>query len=310
MIRSRMLWMLAGAAVLAGPLIALNRSGPAKPIERITYLPGRELAKLANKGIDESSGLTAGRRNKGVLWTHNDSGDRPQFFAINFAGADLATVTLIGAGARDWEDICSFTINRKHFLMLGDFGDNGETRLDCRLYIVAEPLLNTARRGDKFKARCAMTIPFDYADGPRNCESVGVDSTTRTIYLVSKQSGGKCKVYTMGLPNRSPRKPLVAKAIATLSIPTTTAMDISPDGLRAVVLTYGHAYEYVRGRDETWAAGFSRKPRILRIPRRRQGESICYGPAGQSLYLTSEKLPTPLIQIPAKAPTTKPAPKK
>ena len=309
MLRSRTLWMLASAVVLAGPLIALSRSGPAKPIERITYLPGRELAKLANKDIDEASGLALGRRNKGVLWTHNDSGDSPRFFAINFAGSDLATVTLIGAGARDWEDICSFTINRRHFLMLGDFGDNGETRLDCRLYIVAEPLLNTARRGAKLKARCAMTIPFGYADGPRNCESVGVDTTTRTIYLVSKQSGGKCKVYTMGLPNRSPAKRLVAKAIATLSIPTTNAMDISPDGLRAVVLTYGNAYEYIRGRDETWAAGFSRKPRILRIPSRRQGESICYGPAGRSLYLTSEKLPAPLIQIPAKEPTTKPATK-
>jgi len=301
--------MLAGAAVLAGPLIALSRSEPA-PAERITYLPARELAKLANKSIDESSGLAVGRRNKGVLWTHNDSGDKPQFFAINYAGADLATVSLTGAGARDWEDICSFTINRRHFLMLGDFGDNGETRLDCRLYIVSEPLLNTARRGAKFRAKCAMTIPCGYAGGPRSCESVGVDATTRTIYLASKQSGGKCKVYAMALPNRSPRKPLVAKAIAALSIPTTTAMDISSDGLRAVVLTYGHAYEYVRSRKETWAAGFSRKPRMIRMPRRRQGESICYGPGGRSLYLTSEKLPTPLIQIPAKEPTTQPAPKK
>ena len=309
MLRSRTLWMLAGVAVLAGPMIVLSRPEPA-PIERITYLPARELAKLANKNIDESSGLASGRRNKGVLWTHNDSGDRPQFFAINLAGADLATVALVGAGARDWEDICSFTIKGKHFLMLGDFGDNGGTRLDCRLYVVAEPLLNTARRGAKLQARCSMTIPFAYADGPHNCESVGVDTTTRTIYLVSKQFGGKCKVYAMGLPNRSPGKPLVAKAIATLGIPTTTAMDISSDGLRAVVLTYAHAYEYVRAKDETWAAGFSRKPRVLRMPGRRQGESICYGPAGRSLYLTSEKLPTPLIQIPAKEPATQPAPKK
>jgi len=323
MLRSQTLWMLAGAAILAGSLIYHNRSPQAQaaesggspsskpaPIERIEYLPARELAKLVNKDIDESSGLTAGRRNKGVLWTHNDSGDRPQFFAINYAGADLGCVTLIGAGARDWEDICSFTINRRHFLMLGDFGDNGQTRLDCRLYVVAEPLLNTARRGAKLRARCAMTIPFGYADGPRNCESVAVDSTTRTIYLVSKQFGLKCKVYAMRLPNRSPKKPLIAKAIATLTIPTTTAMDISTDGLRAVILTYGHAYEYVRNRKETWAAGFSRAPRILRMPRRRQGESICYGHDGRSLYLTSEKLPTPLIQVPAKEPAATPALKK
>jgi len=319
MSRLRTLWMLAGAVVLVLPLATRYRSRQARaaesgdsprpkpaPIERITYLPGRELAKLANKDIDESSGLTVGRANKGVLWTHNDSGDKPQFFAINHAGDDLATVALTGATARDWEDICSFTFKGRHFLMLGDFGDNGEERRDCRLYVVPEPLLNTARRGTKLKARVAMTLQFGYQDGPHNCESMGVDMTTRTIYLVSKRAGGTCKVYAMGLPIRSPRKPLVAKAIATLRIPTTSAMDISPDGLRAVVLTYGHAYEYVRRPGETWAVGFSRKPRVIRIPSRRQGESICYGSAGRSLYLTSEKLPAPLIQVPATEPTARP----
>jgi len=314
--------MFAGTSILAFLLIARcrtpqagaadrdasARSKPA-PIERINYLRGRELAKLTNKYIDESSGLTVSRANKGVLWTHNDSGNAPQFFAINYAGADLATVKLVGVTARDWEDMCSFTINRKHFIMLGDVGDNGGTRLDCRLYVVPEPRLNTARRGSKLKARPAMTIEFGYQDGPRNCESVGVDTTTRTIYLVSKHLLGVCKVYAMALPNRSPKKPLVAKPIATLRLPTTTAMDISANGRRAVVLTYGHAYEYVRRSDETWAKGFARQPRMIRIPRRRQGESICYGPAGRSLYLTSEKLPAPLIQIPAEEPATKPASK-
>jgi hypothetical protein len=34
------------------------------------------------------------------------------------------------------------------------------------------------------------------------------------------------------------------------------------------------------------------------MPRRRQGESICYGPDGKTLYLTSEQLPTPLWEVP------------
>jgi hypothetical protein len=289
--------------MLTAPPGALSpgETKPATP-PRITYLEAKELAKLANNAIDESSGLAAGYRNKGVLWTHNDSGDSPRLFAIDHAGADLATVTLSGASARDWEDICSFTLNGKSFLLLGDFGDNGQKRKDCKLYIVAEPKLNTARRGVKIKIKPAVTIPFAYKDGPRNCESVGVDTTTRTIYLVSKPRIGACRVYTLPLPTRSPKKPLIAKPIAALGIPISTAMDISPDGLRAVVLTYKHAYEYVRDKDETWKAAFARKPRMIRVPARRQGESICYGPDGRSLYLSSEKLPTPLIHIPAKKP--------
>ena len=86
--------------------------------------------------------------------------------------------------------------------------------------------------------------------------------------------------------------------MATLGIPTTTAMDISADGLRAVVLTYGHAREYARGREESWARAFARGERAITMPRREQGETICYGSDGQTLYLTSEGEAQPLWEVP------------
>jgi len=89
--------------------------------------------------------------------------------------------------------------------MLGDFGDNDEKRSDCRLYVIFEPQLNTSRRGAKLQVVPVMALQFGYQDGPHNCESMGVDMTTPPpIYLVSKRSGGTCKVYAMGLPLRSP----------------------------------------------------------------------------------------------------------
>ena len=75
-------------------------------------------------------------------------------------------------------------------------------------------------------------------------------------------------------------------------------MEISPDGLRAVILTYGHAYEYARRDGEKWSEVFARPPRVLRMPQRRQGETVCYGPDGKTLYLTSEFAPTPLFEVP------------
>jgi hypothetical protein len=74
-------------------------------------------------------------------------------------------------------------------------------------------------------------------------------------------------------------------------------MDISPDGRRAVVLTYGDAYEYVRGVNENWEQALATPPRQIVLPNRRQGESICYGSDGRTLYVTSEKLPTPLFEV-------------
>ncbi|MDP6634900.1 MAG: hypothetical protein QGG42_08390 [Phycisphaerae bacterium] len=314
------IWILVGIAILATSMIlsfqapqsdaaSVSPATRPAPKTRITYLPSRGLCILVNEEIGESSGLAAGRTNKGVFWTHNDSGDAPRIFAFNHAGADLASVRITGASARDWEDMCSFAIGGKSFLMLADIGDNRVFRKSCSLYVLPEPKLNVKQRGRELIAPVGATINFRYEDGAHNCESIAVDPATRTIYLVSKRRPSVCKVYAMALPVKSPKKTLVARAIGTLRIPTATAMDISPDGLRAVVGTYGHAYEYVRRPDETWKAGFSRDPRVIKLPFRTQGESICFGRDGRTLYLTSENLPAPLIQIPAKSPATKPSTK-
>jgi hypothetical protein len=319
--RLLIIWILVGVAVLAASLMFSCQAPPSDaagasaqtrpaPTGRVDYLPAKKLCIVASDDIDESSGLAAGRVNKGVLWTHNDSGDKAQIFAFNHAGADLGTVGISNATARDWEDMCSFAIGSRSFLMLADIGDNHLMRKNCTLYILVEPKLRARIKGKKATLPAAMTINFKYSDGAHNCESIAVDTTTKTIYLVSKCRPAICKVYALPLPNKSPKKILVAKPIASLRIPTTTAMDISPDGLRAVVLTYQNAYEYIRRPNETWADGFARDPRRIKTPFRTQGESICYGADGRTLYLTSENLPMPLLQIPAKTPTTKPASKK
>ncbi len=235
-------------------------------------------------------------------------------YAFNLKGEQMATLKLRGVTCRDWEDCASFTYKGRHILLVGDFGDNARKYKVSRIFGVYEPKLKAAKRNAKYKLNPCKTITFRFANGPQNCESMAADPTSGKIFLVSKTSGNRCKVYELPWAASTAGKPAVAKVIATLDVPTTTAMDISPDGLRAVVLTYSHAFEYVRKKDETWAQGFSRQPRILSMPLRAQGESICYGMDGATLYLTSEtqlaskkllgnkKLQTPLIEVaPVKA---------
>jgi hypothetical protein len=262
----------------------------------IQYGQGRTLATLSDKQISESSGMACSRRADGVFWTHNDSGDAPRVYAFNRNGESVATYHVTGGRAVDWEDMASFTLNGKPFLLLADTGDNAERRKFVTLYIVPEPVVHADRRGEIGKVAVTMTINFTYSDGPRDCEAVAVDTTTKTIYLVSKR--GVRKAYELPLPDTQPAKALVAKKITDLKLGWTTAMDISPDGLRAVVLTYGPAFEYTRAANETWAQAFARAGRRIPMPIRKQGEGICYGMDGKTLYLTSEGLPTPLIEVP------------
>jgi len=288
---------------LLGPLAA-GQSQPSAQTARLKYGPPRELCKLADRAINESSGLAASPRYKGVFWTHNDSGGKPTIFAFNEKGVALATVTVSGAKARDWEDMAAFTYKRRSFLIIGDVGDNFSKRNSYTLYVLAEPMMRPDRKGQKLTARLLQTLEYVYTDGKHNCESISIDPTTRTIYTVSKVGGRECKVYAMPWPGRSGVSRLKAKPIATLKISTTTAMDISPDGLRAIVLTYGDAYEYVRGPKETWVQGFAREARQIKMPRRTQGESICFGLDGKAMYLTSECAnknsanPSPLFEVP------------
>jgi hypothetical protein len=304
MVISRMVLALAalcGAAVAAGQA----------PIE---YLPGKEKCLVANTALGESSGVACSRLYPGVFYSHNDSGDRARVFAFDEDGKDLG-VFLIKAAAADWEDMASAKIGAKSYLFFADVGDNDCKRAQYAVYYCEEPpIVRNLPPGAKPPAPpplAAQTVHFTYADGKHNCESLAVDPLTGALYLVSKDGGNKCTVYELPSPFRgdaAARNKAVAQPIADLAIPTTTGADISADGLRAVICTYGDAYEYTRtAATEAWADAFKRPPRQIRLPARKQGESICFGPDGRTLYLTSEVPKNsggacPLFVVPVKGP--------
>jgi len=263
----------------------------------IRYAPGRKIAKLAHEAIGESSGLACSRRTPGMFWTHNDSGDDARLYAFDTRGRHLGARLLTGIQAFDFEDIASFTRDGKHYLLVGDIGNNGLAATVMILYLIEEPAVDLRAKPREKEVPVVQVINYAYEDDHRNCEGLAVDPTSKTILLVTKEKQATCYVYALAWPENDPKKVSTARKIATLKIPPATAMDVSPDGRRAVVGTYENAYEYTRRADEDWAAAFSRRPCEILLPDRLQGESICYGPDGKTLYLTSEKLPTPLWEV-------------
>jgi hypothetical protein len=270
------------------------------PPDRIHYGPGRQLAILVNQSIDESSGLTCSRQTPGVFWTHNDSGDEARIYAFDASGRDLGSCLLADTKAWDWEDMASYTWQGKAYLLLCDIGNNRLNAKVHSLHVVEEPPVDPSAGVRVERVPVVQTIRFSYEDGPHNCEAAGIDATDRTILLVTKEYDGLSHVYLLAWPaeKSDPQQVLVARRIATLSIPFATALDISPDGRRAILVNYTGAYEYTRSEQEAWPAAFARRGRSIPVPDRLQGESVCYGPDGKTLYLTSEKLPTPLYEVP------------
>ncbi len=275
--------------------------------EPITYGPMEAAGRVTDGRIDESSGLAASRLHPGMLWTHNDSGDGPRVYLIDQTGATRGSWVLPEATALDWEDMCSFELDGKAYLLIGDVGDNRRRRNTVTLYLVEEPgeikedgVLPVARR-----------VEVTYADGPHDVESVGFDSERREVVLISKEwpdeatlTVGRAGVYVLPLDATSAEAasaagPHVLDRIAELDLTIPTGIDISPDGRRAVVTTYGDAFEYERGEGQTWAEAFARPGVPIALGSRGQNEAVAYGVEGVTLWFTSEKVGQALWKVTA-----------
>lgn len=296
-------------------LFSLNTmadAGPPHESNAIEYGAPKRLCELRFDAVKESSGLAVSRIEPDVFWTHNDSGDRPKLYAFDRAGQQIGAFDVAGAKARDWEDMASFEMDGRPYLLIGDVGDNGRKRDECQAYLVAESLPTSSDAKNSLFVE--KTVRFQYDRGPQDCESVAFDPTTGQVLLVTKNWSLTADVFLLdwptgvGEPKRQdePIKSaaLTANFIGKINVPGATAMDISPDGSRAVVLCYGNAYEYVRASDESWKMAFARGAREIKMPERKQGETLCFGHDGRTLFLTSEHLPTPLFCV-APRPATK-----
>lgn len=260
--------------------------------------------ELQCKALTESSGLAVSTRDPQIVWTHNDSGDKSRLFAFTRDGKWIAEVELKNARATDWEDMCSFQREGKHYLAVGDVGDNQRKRTSVFIYVIEEPTLDVhASEMVTTSAADVERIEVQYASGPADCESLAYDSTTDKFLLATKELI-RCRLTTFDAKPNSDGKPVQVSFSQTLALPLTTAADISSDGQWLVIATYGPASLFRRSADGRWDASED-SLQTLSLPARRQGESICFADDDKSLMLTSEFAPSPLWTIPVEPKSSK-----
>ncbi|MBO3748918.1 hypothetical protein J5X84_22805 [Streptosporangiaceae bacterium NEAU-GS5] len=243
--------------------------------------------------ITESSGLAMSPTHPGIVYTHNDSGDGPRFFAVDMRGRTKATFDVAGAVARDWEAMAASVENGHGVLWLADIGDNLEGAWpDVSIYKVVEP---TTLRDATVQA---VRYRFRYAGGGRNAEGVMVNPRTGRLYVISKEFSGS--IYAAPRQLRSDRVNIL-KRVGSAPIMATDAA-YAPDGSSFVIRTYFSASLF-RAPDDLIAK--------LDVPSLAQSESITYTRDGKSLLTGSEGRHSPVYEIPLPAdaiPTQSPPP--
>jgi len=225
----------------------------------------------------ELSGLALSRRQDGVLWTHNDSGDRLGLGVIALAGPLLADLDVPGAEAVDWEDIA--VADDKVYV--GDIGGGKTDRSTIDVLVFDEP--ETLVDGSVTWSKVTLTYP----DGAHNAEALLVHPRTGRLYVVTKGLlGGEVMAAPATL--RADR-PNVLRPVARVGGLVTDGAFL-PDGRHAVLRSYGVATLYdVPG----WHAVAS-----LRLPAQPQGEGLAVTGSGRRLLLSSEGAHTAVLSVP------------
>lgn len=274
------------------------------------YGPPVVVGKIETGDVTESSGLSASEC-QDVLWTHNDAGNDALIFALGLTGKHLGTWKVEGAQSVDWESIATHRgENGECSLLIGDFGDNDESRREVAIYRVPEPAVS-AEAASSGAARPLMTakaelMKYTYADGSQNAETILVHPQSGDIYIVTKEKSGPAAVHRIKQQYGS-SEILKTEKVASVSVPSTpegliTGGSFSPDGTRLMLCDTKGGYEFVlpagsTNIDDIW----KQKPVPVNVGDRKQGEGVSYGRDGVTLYASSEKKNAPLYMIKRKA---------
>ena len=269
------------------------------------------LFSFADPRISESSGL-ATASTPGIVFTHNDSGDEPRFFAVDERGKTLATYTLPIPQARDWEDMARGPDEQgRNSLWLGDIGDNSATReRGILVHRVLEPVPGARER---VTTEQPASFRLRYPDGPGDAEALLVHPRTGRVYVVSKPLAGPAKVYAAP-PRLDAGGPNALALVAEVDLEATgtpggpgigglaqllvTAGDISPDGTRVALRSYTDLYEWTVEGDDV-AAAFRGTPTVTALPETRQGEGLAYTADGSALLVSTEGESAPVHRVPS-----------
>src|SRR5215216_544060 len=286
--RSRPAVLLAAAALLA----------LAVPVSAQEVEGAEVVLRLEDQRIVESSGLALSRRHPGVLWTHNDSGDKARLYAVGADGQTRATLTLAGVEARDWEALAAGRDDRgRPALFVGDIGDNNGVWPEVAVYRVAEPA--TLRDATVPAVRYRLRYP----DGSHDAEALLVDPRSNRLYVATKDADGG-GLYQAPARLRTDRVNVLQRVARVPPVITDGAF--APNGRAFVLRDYQGAFVY---------AAPGRRVGAFELPLQYQGESITVTADGRSVLAGSEgpdsevwRVPLPASVLAWVTPTSRPPP--
>jgi len=298
--RSRALGAIVGVGLLASALVACVPAPPPSVYDAACAgtLVESTTGTVALDAIGELSGLVASRRNGGVWWGVNDSGNPNALYAIGDDGRDLGTFTLTGATNVDWEDVAigPGPVAGLDYLYVADTGNNAGRRSVVDIYRVPEPAVSATASTGSLSLDDASRLTFSYPGGAApDAEALLVDPASGEIFVVTKVTSGPAEVFRAD--------PDTAMWVPVAAVPATfvTGADVDPGGGVVALLTYTSVVVYPRPAGGSLADAFAGAPCPGGFPALTAGaqqyESIGFTHDGSGYVVASEGAHPPLRQF-------------
>jgi len=235
------------AALIAVPAAAQSPWKIAPPTSIV------QLGTFQDTTLSEASAAAASRAQPGVIWTLNDSGNPAWIYAVDSAGHSLGIFRVTGAGNFDWETLTLSPCPTGSCLIIGDTGDNPETRPSVKLYRIPEPRVERAAAGELVPTAAADSLVIRYADGPHDVEAIYADASG-DLYFVSKGRSKGILLFRLPASAWTAGGSAVPEFVDSLPITPNISIGhwvsdaaLSPNGRRVAVRTYSAVFFFTVG---------------------------------------------------------------
>jgi hypothetical protein len=272
-----------------------NGNGESKP-EACTGL--QVVAQLPAELV-EASGIARDPRDDELFWLHNDSGNDAVLYAVGTDGELRGSVPITDATSQDPEDLALAECGGEWCLFYADMGDNSAVREDVYVHRLPLPALPAPGQVFGDPVSPLATYWIRYPGGPRDAESLIVDSERGELIVVTKGREGFVELYVGDLETlETADGPVVLDRAGRLNVPIDesgrntslliTAGDLAPDGARLAIRSYAeiHLFDWAGSAAfDTLAAPESYLVVSASEP---QGEGLAFAGDGETVYLASE----------------------
>lgn len=226
--------------------------------------------------IDESSGLV--HLKDSTVWSINDSGGKDKIYQVNFQGQLLRELKVDNAKNKDWEDL---TKDEKGNVYIADTGNNNNRRKELIIYKIPNP---EKEKGSRIEAK---KIKFSYPDQkkyPPKKKDLKYDAEALFywqdhLYIITKNRAdpfdGEAFIYKVPSKKGEYKATKIGSFTPCKSYSSCriTSADISPDGTKIVLLSYGKLWIISEFDKDNFTSG---KIKFMDLGSTTQLEAVCF----------------------------------